>query len=138
MYQPPPIPFKPEGSIALWFAEVIGRIGSLPERLRQVLRMEGEHVVNLVGNLILTRVHRFSPNFPFARIFERFGNDANGRAAEETARAAVAGVVAQLLQRVSRRAPRALAPMPSLYCSFVPAFCSNRTLHSCIYVIIMV
>jgi hypothetical protein len=50
---PPPIPFKSEGSIALWFMEVTGRINSLLERLRQVLRTEGEHIVNLVGNLIL-------------------------------------------------------------------------------------
>jgi hypothetical protein len=66
--------------------------------------MEGERVVNLVGNLILTRVHRFAPNFPFARIFERLRDDAAGRAAEETA---LARVVAQLLQRVNRHVPRA-------------------------------
>jgi hypothetical protein len=62
---PPPIPSESEGNIALWFAEVTGRIHSLPERLRQVLRTEGEYIVNLVGNLILTRVHCFTPNFPF-------------------------------------------------------------------------
>jgi hypothetical protein len=66
--EPPLIPSEPEGSIALWFAEVTGRIGSLSERLRQVLQTEGEHVVNLVGNLILMRVHRFAPNFPFTRM----------------------------------------------------------------------
>jgi hypothetical protein len=83
--EPPPIPSEPEVGIALWFVDVIGRVGSLPERLRQVLQMEGECVVNLVGNLILTSVHRFAPNFPFAQIFERFRDDAAGRAAEETA-----------------------------------------------------
>jgi hypothetical protein len=31
--EPPPIPSEPEGSISLWFTEVIGRIGSLLERL---------------------------------------------------------------------------------------------------------
>jgi hypothetical protein len=92
--EPPPIPSEPEGSIALWFVEVTGWIGSLPKRLGQVLRMEGENIVNLVGNLILTCVHRFAPNFPFTRIFQRFGDDATGRAAEETAQAAVAGLVA--------------------------------------------
>jgi hypothetical protein len=70
-----------------------------------VLRAEVEDIVNLVGNLILTRVHLFVPNFPFTQIFERFNDDAAGRAAEETAQAAVAGVVAQLLLRVTRRAP---------------------------------
>jgi hypothetical protein len=63
--KPPPIPSKPEGSIDLWFREVIGQISSLPEMLVQVLRTEGEHIVNLVGNLILTCVHRLTPNFPF-------------------------------------------------------------------------
>jgi hypothetical protein len=99
----PPIPSESEGNIALWFAEVTGRIDSLPERLRQVLRMEGEYIVNLVGNLILTSVHRFTPNFPFTRIFERFSDDMAGRATEETAQAAVAGVVTQLLLRVTHR-----------------------------------
>jgi hypothetical protein len=63
--KPPPIPSEPEGGIDLWFREVTGWISSLPEMLVQVLRTEGEHIVNLVGNLILTRVHRFTPNFPF-------------------------------------------------------------------------
>jgi hypothetical protein len=72
-----------------------------------VLRTEGEHIVNLVGNLILTRVHRFAPNYPFTRIFERFCDDAARRAAEEIAQAAVVGVVAQLWQRVTRHAPGA-------------------------------
>jgi hypothetical protein len=92
--EPPLIPSEPEVSIALWFPEVTEHISSLPGRLGQVLRMEGEHIVNLVGNLILTRVHRFSPNFPFTRIFERFSDDAAARATEETTQAAVAGVVA--------------------------------------------
>jgi hypothetical protein len=105
--KPPPIPSKPEGSIDLWFVEVTGQISSLPERLGQVLRTEGEHIVNLVGNLILTRVHRFTPNFPFTQILETFGDDAVGRAAEETAQATMVGVVAQLQQRVTRRAPGA-------------------------------
>jgi hypothetical protein len=60
--EPPLIPSKLEGSIALWFAKVTKWIGSLPERLRQVLWIEGEHVVNLVGNLILMRMHRFAPD----------------------------------------------------------------------------
>jgi hypothetical protein len=105
--EPPPIPSEQEGSIALWFAEVTRRISSLPERLGQVLRTEGEQIVNLVGNLILTLMHHFTPNFLFTWIFERFGDDAAGRAAEETSQAVVAGVVAQLRQRVSRRAPEA-------------------------------
>jgi hypothetical protein len=58
---------------------------SLSESLRQVLQTEGEYIVNLVGNLILTHEHRFAPNFPFTRIFERFSDDAAGRAAEDTA-----------------------------------------------------
>jgi hypothetical protein len=63
--EPLPIPSEPEGSVALCFWEIIGQISSLPERLRQVLWTEGEHVVNLVGNLILTRMHHFTPNFLF-------------------------------------------------------------------------
>jgi hypothetical protein len=124
--EPPPIPSELEGSIALWFVEVTRQIYSLPERLGQVLRTEGEHIVNLVGNLILTHVHCFAPNFTFTRIFERFSDDAAGRAAEETAQAAVVGVVAQLQQRVTRRAP---GPEPPglLFCSFAPAFCFHRT-----------
>jgi hypothetical protein len=102
--KPPPIPSGPDGGIALWFADVIGQIGSLPERLGQVLQTEGECIVNLVGNLILTRVHRFATNFPFTQIFERFGDDTAGRAGEETSRAVVAEVVAQVLQWVNRRA----------------------------------
>jgi hypothetical protein len=121
---------KPDGSIALWFADVIGRIGSLPVRLRQVLQTEVERIVNLVGNLILTRVHRFAP---VTRIFERFGDNATGRAAEETARAAVAEVVAQLLQRVNRYMPE---PEPLGLFSFM-YYCScillPRNLHSYIY-----
>jgi hypothetical protein len=74
--------------------EVTCRISSLPKTLWKVLRMEGEHIVNLVGNLILTRVHRFAPSFPFTQIFEIFGDDATGRAAEETTQAVMAGVVA--------------------------------------------
>jgi hypothetical protein len=61
----PPIPSELEGNIALWFAEVTGRIDSLSERLRQVLWTKGEEIVSLVGNLILMRVHHFAPNFPF-------------------------------------------------------------------------
>jgi hypothetical protein len=106
-FDPALIPSKQEGSIALRFAEVTQQLSSLPERLRQVLRTEGEHIVNLVGNLILTGVYHFTPNFPFARIFEKFSDEAAGRQAEETTRAAVAEVVAQLLQRVTRRTPGA-------------------------------
>jgi hypothetical protein len=106
-FEPPLIPSKSEGNIALWFTEVIGRTDSLPERLRQVLQKDEEYIVNLVGNLILTRVHRFTPKFLFTRIFERFSDDAARRAAEETARAVVAGVVAQRRQRVTYRAPGA-------------------------------
>jgi hypothetical protein len=101
--KPPLILSEPDGIIALWFADVIRQIGSLPERLRQVLQTEGDRIVNLVGNLILTHMHRFAPNFPIAQIFERFGDDAAERAAEETTQAAVVKVVAQLLQRVNRR-----------------------------------
>jgi hypothetical protein len=79
--EPPLIPSELDGR----FAEVIGWIGSLPKQLRQVLRTEGENVVNLVGKLILMCVHRFAPNFPFMRIFKRFGDDADGRVAKETA-----------------------------------------------------
>jgi hypothetical protein len=100
--EPAPIRSEPQESIAFWFAKVTGQIGSLPEWLRQVLRTDGEHVLNLVGNLILPCVHCFAPNFLFARIFVRFGDNTVGRAAEETAQATVAGVVAELLQRVSR------------------------------------
>jgi hypothetical protein len=63
--EPPLIPSESEGNISLWFAEVIGRTDSLLERLRQVLQKDGEYIVNLVGNLILTRVHRFAPKFMF-------------------------------------------------------------------------
>jgi hypothetical protein len=70
-----------------------------------VLQTEGERIVNFVGNLILMRVHRFACNFPFDQIFKRFGDDAAKRAAEETDQAAVAGVVAQLLQCVNHRMP---------------------------------
>jgi hypothetical protein len=35
--EPPCIPSQSEGSIALWFADFIGQIGSLSKRLRQVL-----------------------------------------------------------------------------------------------------
>jgi hypothetical protein len=79
--------------------DIVERIGSLLVRLRQVLWTEGEHVVSLVGNLILTRVQCFAPNFPFAQIFERFGDDAAGRAAEETVQAVVAEVVASFCSR---------------------------------------
>jgi hypothetical protein len=85
--------------------DVIEQIGSLLERLRQVLQTEGERVVNFVGNLILTRVHSFACNFPFDQIFERFRDDTAKRAAEETDQAAVAGVVSQLLQCVNHRMP---------------------------------
>jgi hypothetical protein len=91
--EPPPIPYELEGNISLWFVEVIGRIDSL--------------LVNLVGNLIFTRVHHFAPDFPFTPIFERFSDDAAVRTAEETAQAVVAGVVAQLRLWITRRAPRA-------------------------------
>jgi hypothetical protein len=47
--EPPLIPSESEGNIALYFAEVTGQIDSLPERLRQVMRTEGEYMVNLVG-----------------------------------------------------------------------------------------
>jgi hypothetical protein len=104
--EPPLIPSVPEEDIALWFVDVVGRIGSLLERLRRVLQMQGDHIVNLVGNLILMWVHRFAPNFPFARIFEKFGNNAAGRSAKETARADVAGVVTKLMERVNRLVPK--------------------------------
>jgi hypothetical protein len=59
--EPPMIPSEQDGSIALWFADIIERIGSLPERLRQVLRTGKECIVYLVGNLILTHMHRIAP-----------------------------------------------------------------------------
>jgi hypothetical protein len=92
------IPSEPEGNIALWFVDVTKWIDSLPERLRQVLRTKGEYIVNLVGNLILTRMHCFAPNFLFTRIFKRFSDDVAGRAAEKTTQAVVARVVAHLRQ----------------------------------------
>jgi hypothetical protein len=67
--------------------------------------MEGERIINLVGNLILTLVNRFAPNFLFAQIFKRFGDVAAERAAEQTAQAMVAEVVAQLLQGVNHHVP---------------------------------
>jgi hypothetical protein len=85
---------------------VVKRIGSLPERLRRVLQTEGERIVNLVGNLILKRVHLFAPNFPFAQIFESFRNNAARRSAEETARAAMAGVLTELLKLVNHCVPQ--------------------------------
>jgi hypothetical protein len=105
--EPPPIPSAGQGDIALWHVDVVGWIGSLPERLRQVFWTEGERIVNLVGNVILTRVHYFVPNFPFAQIFERFGSDSARWAAEEASKAAVAEVLAKLQERVSRHVPRA-------------------------------
>jgi hypothetical protein len=62
--------------------------------LRKVLWTKGERIVNLVGNLILKWVHHFAPNFLFAQIFERFGNDAAARSAEENSEVAIAKVVA--------------------------------------------
>jgi hypothetical protein len=75
--EPPPVPSTIQGDIAFWYTNIVGKIGSLPERLRQVLRTKGECIVNLVGNIILTWVHH-----------------AARRSAGETSNAAVAEVVA--------------------------------------------
>jgi hypothetical protein len=54
---PPEIPSVIQGDIALWYVDVVGQISSIPERLKQVLQTEGKHIVNVVGNIILTWVH---------------------------------------------------------------------------------
>jgi hypothetical protein len=68
-----------------------------------VLQTEGEDIINLFGNIILTRVHSFAPNFPLTQIFERSSDDMARRVAEETSQAVVAGVVSELLQGITRR-----------------------------------
>jgi hypothetical protein len=90
----------------MWYSNVMGWIDSLPKRLRRTLQMEGEHIVEIVGNAILLLVYHFAPGFPFTRIFKRFGDDHAGRSAEETARAAKANVVAELQVQINRVPPR--------------------------------
>jgi hypothetical protein len=105
--KPPTISSAGQGDITLWYMDAIRHIGPLPENLKLVRRTEGERIINLVGNIILTWVHHFSPNFPFARISETLQSDSARRAAEETFRATIAEIVANLQEQVSRRVPRA-------------------------------
>jgi hypothetical protein len=80
----------------MWYSDIMGRINSLPEMLRQTLQTEGERIVNIVGNTNLIQVHRFAPSFQFVQIFDRFRSDPAEREAEEASRATVAEVVAKL------------------------------------------
>jgi hypothetical protein len=81
----PNVPSSPLPGISLWYVDVMERVNSLPERPRQTLQMEGERIVDIIGNTILPRVYFFAPSFLFAQIFKRFGEDPAGKATEEAA-----------------------------------------------------
>jgi hypothetical protein len=63
---PPAIPSNDQAGVCLWFSDVMGRINSLADVLRQRRQTEGERIVEMVGYTILPRVHHF-PQLPARR-----------------------------------------------------------------------
>jgi hypothetical protein len=77
----------------------MGQLETLLEMLKQTLKADGERIVEIVGTTILPRVHHLTPQFPFRRLFEGFGDSGAGWATQHAARDAVAHVVADLKKR---------------------------------------
>jgi hypothetical protein len=92
--------------IALWYADALKQLGALPEMLKQRLMVEGECIVEIIGVTILPRVHHLAPSFLFPCLFEGFGDTKEGKDARDTARAAVAHVLANLKRRVTWALPK--------------------------------
>jgi hypothetical protein len=91
--------------------------------LKQRLETEGEHIIEIIGTTILPRVHHLSPIFLFPCLFEGFGESKEGKDAQDTARAAIAHVVADLKRRMTWALPRSWDPGSFLYFSFL-FFCT--------------
>jgi hypothetical protein len=70
--------------------------GTLPGILKRRLEAEGERIIEIIGVTILPSIHDLAPSFPFPHLFESFGESKEGKAAQDTARAAVAHIVADL------------------------------------------
>jgi hypothetical protein len=81
------VPAGPVSEIALWYADVLKKLGALPRMLKQRLTMEGERIVEIIGFTILPHVHHLAPSFPFPRHFEGFGDTKEGNDARDTAKA---------------------------------------------------
>jgi hypothetical protein len=60
--------------------------------LKQRMKAEGEHIVEIVGVTILPHVHHIAPSFPFPLLFESFSESMDGKTAQDAARAAVAPI----------------------------------------------
>jgi hypothetical protein len=103
---PSPIPAGPISEIALWYADALRHLGTLLGMLKQRLETEGEHIVKIVGTTILPRVQHLSPSFLFPCLFEGFSKSKEGKDTQDTARAAIARVVADLKRRMTRALPR--------------------------------
>jgi hypothetical protein len=104
---PNPISVDPVLEIALWYADVLKQLETLPKKLRQKLEAKGKCIVKIVGVTILPRVHHLAPSFRFQRLFESFGKHKEGKAAQQSARSAIAHVFADLKRRVIRALPKA-------------------------------
>jgi hypothetical protein len=74
--------------------------------LKQSLKVEGEHIIEIVGVTILPRVHHLTPSFLFPRLFESFGESNEGKAAQDATRTAVVPIVADLKRRVTHALPK--------------------------------
>jgi hypothetical protein len=76
----------PVSEIALWYADVLKKLGALPGMLKQRLTVEGERIVEIIGFTILPDVHHLAPSFPFPCHFEGFGDTKEGKDARDTAK----------------------------------------------------
>jgi hypothetical protein len=76
---PSPVPAGSILKIALWYADVLKQLETLPGKLRQRLEAEGERIADIVGITILPRVHHLAHGFPFKRLFKAFGDHMRGR-----------------------------------------------------------
>ena len=71
------LPLAPPGSPGLalllaFFAELVRKLSSLPEAVKEKMLSEACKIDGVVGFSILPRVAFLAPGFPFSRLFEPF------------------------------------------------------------------
>ena len=76
----------------------IGRLEALPLVFDQAMKRSVDAAVTAAANTVLPRVYHLAPEFPFARLFEDYEEDADRRAVL----AATAPIIEELLRRLRR------------------------------------
>ena len=94
--------------IIQFIADLVGKLGALPELVVQKMRGKAQEIAGVVGTAILPRVHFLRPDFPFGNLFKPFDSDGDCVADE----AATQNLVTKTKARV--RCPTGTStPVPS-------------------------